>query len=207
MELLEIIRQTIAAFCIEYIHHPYLCYTEHGQHALFYEKLFNRLAEEQRYITWQDQKVCVIQKEYPTATDLGKPKRQHWDISVLDAPPKNRVTCAQSYDYLNLLAAIEFGMNESREHLVDDMERLSHPGANLKLGFLVHLYRLSDARCKFSRRDWSPRSRQIISAEDVSRLSAKYPVEVYYAMANKTCKPKNGVWYIQGGKIKEIDQS
>jgi len=70
MNILEIVYQTIAAFCVEFVDHPYLCYTEHGQHALFYTKLYSALPEELRYATWQQQKICVLQKEYPTAKNL-----------------------------------------------------------------------------------------------------------------------------------------
>jgi hypothetical protein len=85
--------------------------------------LFNVMLEQQRYLTWNNQKVCVLQKEYPTAGKLGKPQRQHWDIAVLKNPPESLET-KNTYDYLKLFAAIEFGMNEAKEHLEDDIERL-----------------------------------------------------------------------------------
>jgi hypothetical protein len=67
MKMLEVIRKAIVEFCQNFIAHPYLCYTEHGQHALFYSMLYNVIPEEQRYVTIKNQKVCIIQKEYPTA--------------------------------------------------------------------------------------------------------------------------------------------
>jgi len=118
--------------------------------------LFAALQEDQRYITCQQQKVCAIQKEYPTAAKLDKPRRQHWDIAVLQDD-------AIQYDYIKLLAAIEFGMNEAEEHLVEDIRRLEHPESNVENKFVVHLYRLSQSGQQFSGRDWSPGSSQINS--------------------------------------------
>ena len=174
---LETIRQTITNFCDEFINYPYLCYTEHGQHALFYSKLYSALPEEQRYLTCQQQKVCVIQKEYPTAAKLDKPRRQHWDIAVLKEG-------SIQYDYIKLLAAIEFGMNEAEEHLVEDIRRLDHADSNVEHGFIVHLYRLSQPGQQFSGRDWSPNSSQILTLEQVRKLSEQTSVEIYYAMAD-----------------------
>ena len=59
-EKVNTIRDTIVVFCLEFIRNPYLCYTEHGQHALFYSMLFNALSEQRRYITRKNQKVCVL---------------------------------------------------------------------------------------------------------------------------------------------------
>jgi hypothetical protein len=121
--------------------------------------LYNALPADQRYTTWHDYKVCVVQKEYPTAGFLGKPRRQHWDIAVIKTPPQSLVDgIASSYDYLKLAAVVELGMNEGKEHLTDDIERLSHPGANVDQGFIIHLYRLSQPGAKLSDRDWSSAS-------------------------------------------------
>jgi hypothetical protein len=58
-------------------------------------------------------RICVVQKEYPTAGNLGKPQRQHWDISVIKNPPECLPNISKySYDCLKLAAVIEFGMNE-----------------------------------------------------------------------------------------------
>lgn len=86
--------------------------------------LYNAIPEEQRYITWQNQKVSTLQKEYPTASNLGKPQRQHWDIAVLSTPPESVMIGANSYDYLRLAAVIEFGMNETEEHLIQAIRHL-----------------------------------------------------------------------------------
>ena len=198
MKNLKIIRQTIIRFCEEFIKHPYLCYTEHGQHALFYSNLYAALPEAHQYINCQQQKVCVIQKEYPTAEKLDKPRRQHWDIAIL------REEKDQKYDYIKLLAAIEFGMNEAKEHLIEDIRRLEHTGSNVEHGFIVHLYRLSQAGQQFSSRDWSPGSNQILTLEQVRKLSEQTSIEIYYAMADSTGTYINGVWIINNGQIDPI---
>lgn len=204
MNILEIVRQTIATFCVEFVTHPYLCYTEHGQHALFYTMLYSALPEELRYATWQQQKVCILQKEYPTATNLGKPKRQHWDIAVLSVPLTSRMVGAGPYDYFKLLAVIEFGMNEAKEHLVDDIERLVHTDANVLQGFIVHFYRLSNADLKFSGRDWSHNSTRIQTPKQVGVLSVGTSVEIYYGMVDGTGKYETGAWHIKSGQMEKI---
>jgi hypothetical protein len=132
-----------------------------------------------RYLNWQGQKVCVVQKEYPTSNKLGKPKRQHWDIALLASPPESKIDGREAYDYLKLDAVVEFGMNEVQEHLRDDIERLSHEDANLQQGFVVHLYRLSEPGNKFSSRDWSPKSKRILTFKDIRELSVGKPVEFF----------------------------
>lgn len=201
MQITDIVRRTIIQFCAEFIENPYLCYTEHGQHALFYTKVYNALPPEQRHTTWQGHKVCVVQKEYPTAGDLGKPHRQHWDIAVIKAPAKSIPIECSGYDYLKLAAVVEFGMNEPAEHLKHDIERLCHPEANLIQGFIVHLYRLSKPGALFSNRDWSSNSTRILTLEDLAELSTGKTVEIYYGMAGSTGEHKLGVWRIQRGKI------
>ena len=202
--MLEIICKTIADFCLEFIRNPYLCYTEHGQHALFYSMLFNALPEQQRFQNWNNQKVSMLQKEYPTAGKLGKPQRQHWDIAILKSPPES-VETKSSYDYLKLLAAVEFGMNEAEEHLEDDIERLCHPEANLEHGFVVHLYRLSESGNLFSGRDWSPRSPRILTVEDVQEMSVGKSVEIFYGLADSTGIHKPGIWCIKNGAAMPMD--
>ncbi len=200
MKVLDIVRQVIVEFCHAFVEHPYLCYTEHGQHALFYTQFYNALPPEQRYTTWQGQKIGVIQKEYPIAGDLDKPRRQHWDIAVLKTPPES-LTTESAYDYLKLAAVIEFGMNESKPHLVEDLRRLRHRDANLSQGFIVHLYRLSKPGNLFSKRDWTSGSKRILSPQEVAELAADKPVEVYYALADSTGCYAPGVWGIQNGVV------
>ncbi len=201
---IDTIRKVIQEFCFEFIENPYLCYTEHGQHALFYSLLYSALPAEQRYIEWQGKRICVIQKEYPTAGNLGKPKRQHWDISVIKNPPECRISNARfPYDRLRLAAVVEFGMNESLAHLVDDVERISHPDVNVEHGFVVHLYRLSKAGGKFSNRDWSPNAKRIASIEEIAQLTSDKKVEIYYGMADSTGTHNSGLWLMKQGTIEK----
>jgi hypothetical protein len=124
--LLDLIRTTITDFCEDFVQNPYKCYTEHGQHALFYSRLMNVLPEHQRYISFEGKQVCILQKEYPTASNLEKSKRQHWDIAILIEPVLTSLTTLHDYDHLPLFAGIEFGMNETEEHLEEDIRRLCH---------------------------------------------------------------------------------
>jgi lipopolysaccharide biosynthesis regulator YciM len=39
----EKVEQTIRKFVCEFIEDPYICYTEHGQHARFYQMLYEAL--------------------------------------------------------------------------------------------------------------------------------------------------------------------
>ena len=198
--MLELIRNTIIDFCAEFIKNPYLCYTEHGQHALFYSMLLDRMTEEEKYIDLKGQKICTVQKEYPTATDLDRSKRQHWDIAILQNPPQtSQREDNQSFDFLNLLAVIEFGLNENREHLEDDIDRLCHEGANVEHRFIIHLYRLSEGGNKFSNRDWSPESQQIVPISEIQNFIIKKPIEVFYAVSNTSGKTPSGFWILSGG--------
>ena len=201
---IDIVRQSIINFCKEFIIHPYLCYTEHGQHALFYSMLLQALPESMRYAFWQGKKVCVVQKEYPTAGKLGKPQRQHWDISLLKTSLASITNDSNSFDYLNLLAVVEFGMNETEEHLIDDINRLCHEDAHVDHGFIVHLYRLSKPGNRFSNRDWSPKSPRILSMEAVKQLSVDYPIEIYYALVDDTQSHQSGVWLINQGEMNSL---
>ena len=204
MNKLEIIHKTITDFCIDFVNNPYLCYTEHGQHALFYTKLYTAFPETELYDMWQQQKVCLLQKEYPTAGKLGKPQRQHWDVSVLSQPLSANTVHIHSYDYFELLAAIEFGLNEPKEHLKEDMRRLDHPDSNVANGIIVHLYRLSESGLKFSGRDWTSRSKRIVTLQEVIALTVNSSCEVYYSLFESTNPQKNGVWHIIRGKAKKL---
>jgi hypothetical protein len=162
------------------------------------------LPEAARFTDWQGKKLGVIQKEYRTPTNLGRSKRQNWDIAVVKNPPSSDVHGAGSYDYLRLLAVVEFGLNEAIDHLEDDLQRLTHREANVENRFAVHLHRLSSPGGRTSGRDWSPRSRRIVSLADVVRLSGLYDVEVYYAMADSTGRRESGAWRIASGQEARI---
>ena len=201
----ELIRESVQVFCLEFLADPYLCYTEHGQHALFFSRLLQRIPESARYLMWQGERVCTVQKEYPTADKLGKSQRQHWDVAVIKSPPSSKTSGAKSFDYLRLEAAIEFGMNAAFEHLQDDIERLSHPDSNTDYGFAVHFHRLSDPTSLFSGRDWSPSSTRIVEKEMIREVVNDRPVEVYLGVSDSTGEVESGLWVIDGtGKVKEI---
>ena len=201
MPVVDIVRKTIIQFCMGFIDHPYLCYTEHGQHALFYSMLNTNLPPEPLRTIWDGQEVCIVQKEYLTASNLGRSRRQHWDIAVIKTPVESLSPNLHGYDYLRLAAVVEFGMNEAVTHLEDDIDRLCHAQANLDTGFIVHLYRLSGPRPLFSKRDWSPKSKRILKLQTVAELSNEQDVEIYYGMADTTGTYESGLWRIQQGEV------
>lgn len=196
----EKVEKTIREFICEFIEKPYLCYTEHGQHARFYQMLYEALDPSQRYLTCMGQKVCAIQKEYPTAGNLDKPRRQHWDIAIIKSSAESVPEKKHSYDYLMLEAIVEFGMNVAKDHLDDDIKRVCHADANTDHRYIIHLYRLSKAGNQFSMRDWSPSSKQILT---VAQVKAMIPegksVSIFYGMYNDIDKSQNGVWLIKDG--------
>jgi hypothetical protein len=154
-----------------------------------------------RYGEWKRQAVCLTQKEYATAGDLGKSKRQHWDIAVLKVPLAPVPDCdALPYDCLQLAAAIEFGLNEKKKHLVEDLRRLAHEDASVEQGFILHLYRLSDRDAEVSsRRDIRPGKRRVLSLKAVAGLSKNSSVEVVYGLYNGTDPAASGAWLIERG--------
>ena len=197
----EFLRGELTDYALTFIRNPYLCYTEHGLHALFYATAFSRLDPEQRYAEWFGQKVCVLQKEYATSGSLGKPRRQHWDIALLKTP---LASSTGSYDHLRLAAAIEFGLNEGAAHLVDDIERLCHPDANTDRCFIVHLYRLSAPGAPFSGRDWSSGSKQILTPQQIAGFTMGKPVEVFYGLYDGSGRYVNAAWTIANGAVRPL---
>jgi hypothetical protein len=200
---LEVTRSTLLDFCKEFISRPYLCYTEHGLHALFFSRLYNVLPQDSRYTTCNGQELCVLQKEYPTAHNLGKSRRQHWDISLIKTPvvPPAR---PNAFDYLPLAAVAEFGLNCPSDHLEDDITRLCHPEANVDRRFVVHLYRLSGIANKVSGRDWAPESNILCSKESVQVVLRNRPVEVFYGVVDETGANTSGLWLITGRGIEKV---
>jgi len=88
-------------------------------------------------------------------------------------------------------------MNEASGHLVDDIDRISHPESNVAYGFVVHLARFSDAKARFSRRDWSPTSSRIASLDSLVDAARGKPLEVWCAVADFTGSREPGVWLVQ----------
>jgi len=182
-------------FCSEFLEHPYLCYTEHGLHALFFSRLLMALPEPERYATWRGERFCVVQKEYPTASPLGKPKRQHWDIALVKSPPTS-LREEHSFDFLRLALVFEFGMNASRGHLREDVRRVTHSEANLDHGVVFHFHRLSPPGCGFSGRDCSVDSSAICTLQEAESIQAKSEATVLYVMADPTEHFLRGAWEI-----------
>ncbi|MGG1400167.1 hypothetical protein ABE288_20445 [Bacillus salipaludis] len=201
LEVNSIVNSSIEQFCKDFIDNPYLCYTEHGIHAYFYNILFQNLAPEQRYIDIGSHKVCVLQKEYPTNHNLDKSKRQNWDIAVINAKQLN----FPSYDHLELDSVIEFGLNEPLEHLQDDLNRILHSKANVTNKFLVHLHRLSGfGNDRISRRDWSQKSKRIVMLEEIINICKDTDSVIYYAMFDSSELFQNGVWKIAENRVEKL---
>jgi hypothetical protein len=55
-EVVAIVGQTIREFCLGFLDSPYLCYTEHGLHALLYTMLYNLNGH-----YWERMPTCVSQ--------------------------------------------------------------------------------------------------------------------------------------------------
>jgi hypothetical protein len=188
---------TLLEFCKEFMRQPYLCYTEHGLHALFYSRLFDAFGQDEHRYDWFDGlRVCLIQKEYPTHHHLGRSRRQHWDISVLKAPLEGPGD-TPAYDHFRLAAVVEFALNCGRGHLQDDIERLTHPEANVDRGFLVHLYRFSDGEFRVSDRDWNARYKSRLKLETVEEMLKGYPgLYVLYGTVDQSGGSGKGLWKV-----------
>lgn len=200
-----VLEHTIEAFCLRFLEEPYLCYIEHGMHALFYQGFYNALPVGQRYTDFLGHEVCVVQKEYPTAGNLGKPQRQHWDIALIKTPPEPLGGKSPPYDYLRLAAVVEFGLNEAVAHLEDDIARLTHPRANTDKAYVMHLYRLSSPGKNFSSRDWSANSAHICGLSDMRAMVGHKPVTVYYGIWDASGKYEHCLWRIASGGELRLD--
>jgi hypothetical protein len=151
---------------------------------------------------WEGKRVCVIQKEYPTACDLGKSRRQNWDIAVIQSPAQSLPNENPTYDYLMLDSVVEFGLNESKDHLIDDIDRLCHPKSNVKNKFIVHLYRLSKG---ISERDWSPDSARLLKPDEIADLVPNNDADIYFGQVDNTGRLQSGLWRINENKITKLN--
>jgi hypothetical protein len=199
----ELTRREVVAFCKEFLKEPYLCYTEHGQHARFACQLYHALREDERYQMVGAHRMCRVQKEYPTNMHLDRSRRQHWDVSLIARWPETPAGPVH-YDHLSLATVVEFGLNCTQMHLEDDIERLSHPDSNVHQGFIAHLYRLSVAKSRPTRRDLSPRSKQLRAADAIQPLLAGTNIEVYFGVYDPTNKNPTGLWRITAAEIAPI---
>lgn len=196
--------EVVRWFAADFLREPHRCYTEHGIHALFFSHLLSKLSPHERFFDLRGRQVCVLQKEYPTATKLGRSKRQHWDVALAQ-PPNESSTDAYPMDSLRLELVFEFGLNEDAEHLHDDLERLSHPEANVEWPVAVHLQRLNQRAEMLSNRDRSPRSVKNLRLEDVVALQSQYPsVSVIFANVDFTGSSEAGVWEVSRRGVRSL---
>jgi hypothetical protein len=202
-EAVNLTRMELIAFCEEFLVHPYLCYTEHGQHARFACQLYHAIREEERYQLVGGHRMCRVQKEYPTNMHLDRSRRQHWDVSLIARLPETPAGSVH-YDHLPLATVVEFGLNCPQAHLEDDIERLSHPDSNVHQAFIAHLFRLSVAKSRPTRRDLSPRSKKLRATDVIRQLLEGTNIEVYLGVYDPTNKNPNGLWWITAAKIAPI---
>lgn len=191
-DLRPTIESALADFCNEFAKCPYLSYTEHGLHAQFYHELSTKLPKDQMTGVLEKKMFNVIQKEYPTNSDLGKGQRQHWDIAIIDRD--GRPTQEPFFDHMPLVAAIEFGLNYPIAHMSEDIRRLCED-ENVNAGYIVHFFRLSN---KWSGRDIKPKSMKFFQpklAREVllNRSNKMKPIKIYYCCVdlttNNECNP------------------
>jgi hypothetical protein len=95
-------------------------------------------------------------------------------------------------------------LNCSLIHVKDDIERLSHPDANVHQGFIAHLYRLSVAKARPTRRDLSPRSKKLQVANAIQPLLAGTTIEIYLGMYDPTNTHPTGLWQITATEIAPV---
>lgn len=203
MEMGRLVERAAEGFCKQFLRSPYLCYTEHGLQALFFYDLMSMLPEGRRFSEWKGKKVCVVQRQYRTPDNLGRSTAQHWDLVALRTPLESlppRKTC---YDFLGLSAIVEFGLNPVREHLVDDIDRLAHGSVSADRKFIIHLYRLSAPGKRFSERDLTPKSSQIVKvkqAQECLDARRKDPgITIFYGMSDLTGVFGSQLWRLEWG--------
>jgi hypothetical protein len=162
----SVVESEIVRFLRDFVRAPYAQYTEHGIHAYFFSRLYAALPAESRYMNVASVgKVCRVQKEYPTPTNLGKSRRQGWDICLLDTREgegEQTDNTLPLFDRLGAAALVEFGLNATKKHLVEDIRRLAHRDVRADLRCAVHLVRRSGGRgaARLSNRDESTTGRQ-----------------------------------------------
>jgi len=185
------IESALVDFCNEFAKDPYLSYTEHGLHAQFYHELSTKLPKDQMTGVLEKMKFNVIQKEYPTNSDLGKGQRQHWDIAIIDRD--GRPTQEPFYDHMPLVAAIEFGLNYPIAHMREDIRRICED-KNVNAGYIVHFFRLSN---DWSGRDVKPKTSYLFTPANAQEILQGRPkkkeIKIYYCCVdltkNEVCHP------------------
>jgi len=196
----DIVEETIERFCFEFLDSPYLCYTEHGIHALFYHRFLERMPEERRIIKANGKDICIIQKEYCTWDKLIRTRRANWDIAVLcENQSGNRDKDHYWYDCLELNSVIEFGLNPGESnHVRGDVERLSHEKARVNRKYIVHLYRFSQAT---TRKDWkTDKPKALVRPDKINDMIKENGNKViaYWALYNDKTGKGEGPYRIDG---------
>jgi hypothetical protein len=107
---------------------------------------------------------------------------------------------SSDYDFLKVDSAVEFGLNESLRHLDGDVKRLDGKDSNVAHKFIAHFYRLSDAE---SLRDWNPRSKRIVSSEEVAKRVEGTGIVAYYAIVDRTRNQRQAL-KITDGRVQEL---
>jgi hypothetical protein len=191
----EVVRCALEDFLTDFLESPYLCYTEHGMHALFYHRLMNSLPNESLHIRVGGRDVCAVQKEYRMGSDVGKSRKAHWDIAVLE---KSQSAESENwYDNLRLNSVAEFGLNSDGGHFEDDVERLSHELSGVLNCFIVNLYRYSKS---LTGRDWQNEHEAFVSPIEMNNTIRKHgnKVVAYFAMVDDTTGRRDGPYRIDG---------
>jgi len=191
----ELVEHAIEDFCLGFLESPYLCYTEHGLHAMFYHRLMDALPNKRKYMRVDGREICTVQKEYKMGNKVGKSRKAHWDIAVLE---ENQSADRENwYDLLGLNSVVEFGLNAQEGHLEDDVKRLSHGESGVQNRFIVHLYRYSKS---ITKRDWQNEHEAFISPEEIDAKIREHGSRVvaYFALVDDTDGSKQGPWRIDG---------
>jgi hypothetical protein len=202
MQMERIVEHTVEKVCKQFCLLPYLSHAVHGLQAQLYHELMQSIPPGQLYAEWKGQKVGMIQKNYRTASKLGKARSQHWDVAVLDSPLTSLLHKSPGYDFFRLNSVVEFELNARPEHLADILARLSHKDSNAINKHVVHLYRLSASGHRISGMDLSPDSDSILPIDTVMQMLEQRRgsgIIVHYALWDKTKTFETQAWRLEEG--------
>ena len=91
---------------------------------------------------------------------------------------------------------VEFGLNERKTHLENDIRRLSDPRSRVDQGYVVNLYRLSRF---ITERDWVNLRNDRATIDFIHKYLGKVRNVVgYYALCDDKTGEKDGPWRIDG---------
>jgi hypothetical protein len=213
-EICRVVEETIDDFCIFFFKNPYVEYSEHGIHALFFHQLYENFNSNEipRYGHYLNEQVCLIQKEYRMSGKCGGTKAAHWDVCVLKEPLESRndtniqiKSRPNSYDFLEINSIIEFGLKANLSHLNNDVDRLCHPECKARGKFIVHLERFSDS---FSQRDFPLNSKnELPTKAQMIDLTKNNNVIIYYVRTNKNNKNDQRMWKFVNGNLTDLSNN